>query len=99
MKELYFHPKAPHEARVIYQHYSEISEQLGDEFWQELTDYLDYARTFPERHHYDSIGAGLRRCNLKRFPIHFLFRVLNDRIRVNVIRHDRRHPNYGIRRR
>ena len=38
-----------------------------------------------------------RRVNLRRFPYHFLFRIIgNDTIRIFVVCHDHRHPSYGL---
>jgi hypothetical protein len=42
---------------------------------------------------------GTLRVNLRRFPYHFLFRIVGDSVRILVVRHDRRHPSFGIRRR
>jgi len=44
------------------------------------------------------LWAELRRANLKRFPYHFLFRVVGDCVRILVVRHHRRHPEYGVER-
>ena len=93
MREATYHPKVPGEARTILRHYESVSVSLGDAFWKELLEAIEYARKFPERHHFDR--TGLRRANLKRFPIHFLFRVFPNRIRITVIRHDRRDPDRG----
>lgn len=91
-----FHPKTPAEARALLHHYESISPKLGDAFWAELLTALDRAKEEPDSHHFDS--TGLRRSNLKRFPVHFLFRVKSDRIRITVIRHNRRNPDYGSKR-
>ena len=96
MRHAVYHPKVPGEARQIVSDYEEISPQLGDEFWAELTDAIIYATEFPERHHFDA--SGRRRSNLKRFPYHFLFRVFEDHIRITVIRHHSRDPQFGVRR-
>jgi len=97
MKEVVYHPRVPSEVREAIAYYDEISPKLADEFWSELTEAFDYARSFPEQHHFDP--TGMRRGNLKRFPYHFLFRLSPDYIRVTVVRHNRRHPGYGSRRR
>jgi hypothetical protein len=73
MKKVVYHPKVPAEVRGFLEHYESISGDLGDSFWVELAEAIEYARNFPERHHFDRTGR--RRSNLKRFPIHFLFRV------------------------
>jgi plasmid stabilization system protein ParE len=96
MRAVIYHPKVPAEARAFLAHYDAISTELGDSFWEELTEAIEYARTHPARHHFDR--SGRRRSNLKRFPIHILFRILPSAIRVTAIRHDRQDPSYGGRR-
>ena len=51
-------------------------------------------RGVPGRYHF--FKGDLRRANLKRFPYHFLYRVAGDCVRVLVVRHNRRHPDYGL---
>ena len=41
----------------------------------------------------------LRRVNLNRFPYHFLFRIVEDHVRVLVVRHHKRRPSLGVHRR
>lgn len=96
MRFVVYHPKVPSEVRQIIADYEEISTKLADGFWEELTDAITYATEFPERHHFDA--SGRRRSNLKRFPYHFLFRIFDDRIRITVVRHHSRSPEYGMRR-
>ena len=49
---------------------------------------------------YDEVSdRDLRRANLKRFPYHFLFRVLPDRIRVTAVRHHKQNPQASLQRR
>lgn len=97
MRTVLYHPKVPAEVRGFLDHYDEISPDLGDAFWQELMEAIDHARDFPERHHFDRTGR--RRGNLKRFPVHFLFRILPGVIRVTAVRHDRQDPTHGSGRR
>jgi len=97
MRVVVYHPKVPAEVRAFLDHYDAISVDLGDSFWQELTEAIDYARDHPERHHFDRTGR--RRSNLKRFPIHFLFRILPGMIRITAVRHDRQDPGDGSTRR
>lgn len=97
MKAVVYHPKVPAEVRAFLEYYDAISSSLGDAFWHELTEAIDFAREFPERHHFDRTGR--RRGNLKRFPIHFLFRVFPETIRITAVRHDRQDPRHGATRR
>lgn len=93
---LRYHAHVQHEVREILSFYSAISDQLADEFWHELSEAAEYARQYPERHHFDA--SGRRRCNLSRFPYHFLFRVSPLFVKVTVVRHNSRSPSYGSRR-
>jgi len=93
MMAVVYHPKVPAEVRAFLDYYDAISSDLGDSFWQELTDAIHYAREHPERHHFDRTGR--RRSNLKRFPIHILFRILPGMIRITAVRHDKQDPSYG----
>ncbi len=70
---------------------------LANEFYNELFLLIRKAAQNPGR--FRIIERDLRRANLKRFPYHFLFRVVGDSIRVLVIRHHRRHPTFGLERR
>lgn len=96
MKSVVYHPKVPMEVRVFLDHYDAISQDLGDSFWRELIEVIDYAKDFPERHHFDRTGR--RRGNLKRFPVHILFRVFPSFIRITAVRHDHQNPEYVARR-
>lgn len=73
------------------------SSRLGDEFWDQLNRYIHAAATQPLRFH--PFIRDLRRPNLKRFPYHFLYPVLSDRIRVIAVRHHRQNPRFGLQRR
>jgi plasmid stabilization system protein ParE len=92
-----YHPDVPKDVRQILKHYDEISVRLGDDFWRELTALIQTAAANPLRFH--PADRDLRRANLKRFPYHFLFRILPDRIRVTAVRHHRQAPEFGLQRR
>jgi len=92
-----YHPAVQREVGAVLRHYDRISPSLGDAFWDELMAWIEAARVAPERFHLTD--RGLRRVNLKRFPYHFLYRQVARGIRVIVVRHHRRHPSYGIKRR
>jgi plasmid stabilization system protein ParE len=93
MRKVVYHPKVPAEVRGFLNHYDKISTDLGDSFWNELTEAIEYAREFPERHHFDRTGR--RRSNLNRFPVHFVFRVFPEMIRITALRHDQQDSGYG----
>ena len=92
-----YHPAVQRDVGVVLRHYDRISPRLGDAFWDELMTWIEAARIAPERFHL--ADRGLRRVNLKRFPYHILYREMAGGIQMIVVRHHRRHPNYGVQRR
>jgi plasmid stabilization system protein ParE len=92
-----YHPRVQKDVSEAQRHYDRISVQLGDDFWAELTALLEKAATNPLRYRVHT--EPLRRANLKRFPYHLLFRVVSEGIRVTVVRHNKRHPSFGLERR
>jgi plasmid stabilization system protein ParE len=95
---LIYHPRVQHDVTEALRYYDEVGgAALGDAFFDELCARTEMARAHPERFHF--FDARHRRANLRRFPFHFLFRVAGDVVRVLVVRHDRRHPSFGLRRR
>jgi plasmid stabilization system protein ParE len=49
--------------------------------------------------HFHLVGNGFRRLNLRRFPYHVLYEAKDETIRVMIIRHNKRHPQFGMDRR
>lgn len=91
------HPRLASDIRETALHYAEVSERTLFSFWSELDVILASIERNPRTHHFDS--CGLRRANFKRFPYHLLYEVAEDTIFLVVLRHDRRHPDYGLKRR
>ena len=82
---------------AILRYYDRVSGRLADAFWEELIACIHATAQHPEFSHFTDLG--LRRVNLRRFPYHFLFRELSGKIRITVVRHNKRRPEYGIWRR
>jgi len=97
MNRVSYHPAVPLEVQEFAEYYGAISARLETRFRSELLKAIDGAKNHPERHHFDR--TGLRRCNLRRFPVHILFRLTPEGIRITAVRHDRRDPDYGAGRR
>ncbi len=95
---LIYHPHVQHDVTEALRYYDTVgSPELGDAFFDELCHHAELAQRQPERFH--RVASGARRVNLKQFPYHFLFRVVGDVVRVLVVRHNRRHPSFGLHRR
>ena len=71
--------------------------ELADEFYAELRHFMAEAARRPES--FSIRERDIRRVNLRRFPYHFLFRIVGDTARILVVRHHGRDPSLGIRRR
>ena len=91
------HPALAKDIREAAKHYGEISPRVLSAFWGELDFVLASILRNPRSHHFDS--CGLRRANFRKYPYHLLYAVEGDVLFLVVLRHDRRHPTYGIERR
>lgn len=94
---LVYNPRVQRDITEALRYYDEAcGGELGDAFFAEFLARAETARLQPKRFH-PEFGE-LRRVNLKRFPYHFLFRTVGDTVRILVVRHNRRHPSFGIHR-
>ena len=80
------HPGARVDIRRIVEYYEDVAgPELADEFYAELRTFIQKAAASPEG--YAVRERDIRRVNLERFPFHFLFRIVEDRVRILVVRH------------
>lgn len=70
--------------------------QLAAGFSQEFYEVV--AKVVEKPHHFHLVSHGLRRANFPRFPFHLLYRETEGNIKVLVLRHHRRKPNFGMQR-
>jgi len=92
---LEFHKHINSDISRIMAYYEDVAGRaLADEFYAELKVYFQKAADSPES--YISRADNLRRVNLNRFPYHFFFRIVEDRVRILVIRHHKRHPTLHL---
>jgi hypothetical protein len=94
--EIKFHKRVQVDLDTILDSYDDVSFQLGDDFFTEFQICLGKVARNPKYFHFDH--SGLRRCNLDRFPYHFLYDINNGFVRVWVLRHNSRRPKFGLRR-
>jgi plasmid stabilization system protein ParE len=95
---LVLHPKVHSDIDEIMGYYERVAtRELADQFYSELRHYMQQAAERPES--FAIRERDLRRVNLQRFPFHFLFRVTDEVVRILVVRHHRRRPTVGVRRR
>src|SRR5258706_15558459 len=89
-----YHPAIEAELRAIQDHYEERSPGLGKAFIDEFERQVLQLAARPER--WMVITEDLRRCLMRRFPYIIYFRCVDpERVRITVVKHQRRHPDYG----
>jgi len=92
-----FHPRVLPEVDAIMKYYEDVADlRLADDFYHEFLNKVFQVAKNP-RHFNERVG-GYKRANLGRFPYSFLFRETNVGIRILVIRHHSRDPDYGTKR-
>jgi hypothetical protein len=79
-----FHPQVRRDVTIAIRHYDSISDSLGDDFWTKFEQ--------------ASLLVDAQRANLEKFPYHVLFYEELDGVRIMTLRHDRRNPRFGLRR-
>ena len=92
--EVIFHPLVRRDVEEPLSYYRKISASLADEFRDELRSTIGRAADNPLR--FPPAEQGFRRANLKRFPYHVLYEVRPENLRVMLVRHHKRHPDYGL---
>lgn len=93
-----FDPRSTADLNSAVDYYNKQRENLGDELRSCVYEAIDRIRQNPE--HCIVIEAHIRRCLVRRFPYSVLFRLPDPKtVRILAIRHQSRHPNFGLDRR
>jgi toxin ParE1/3/4 len=89
-----YHPAVQSELEEIRDYYEERSPGLGRAFIDEFERQILRIAATPER--WMIVEMDIRRCLMTRFPHVIYFRCVGtDRIRITVVKHQRRHPQWG----
>ena len=90
-----YHPAIEGDLRKIMDFYDEQSHGLGIQVLDEFERQILHITSMPTR--WMIIESDIRRALMKRFPYVIYFRTLgNNVVRVTVVKHQRRHPEYGL---
>lgn len=90
-----YHPALADELREIIDYYNACSDRLGNEFLNEFERHILKVSAMPMQ--WRTVNGDILRALMQRFPYCIYFRVLEDEVlRVTVIKHQRRHPAYGL---
>jgi plasmid stabilization system protein ParE len=96
---LSYHPSVQKDVNEILEYYQQAGgEGLAERFYSELATHLKALSEHPERCPFYLGTPPFRRMRLRRFPHIIVFRILRDRLRITVIKHEKRHPAFGMRR-
>jgi toxin ParE1/3/4 len=92
-----YHPAVEQDLRKIIDYYEECSYGLGHEFLVDFERQILKIAANPKL--YSVIENDIRRALMMRFPFCIYYRFISPGIlRVTVVKHQRKHPNYGRKR-
>ncbi len=94
--KLSFHRLVQREVNDAVRWYEDRSNGLGDDFFTKLTTTLAIILANPERNGFWLGSKIVRRASLKRFPFAVLYEIRPGKVRILCVRHDKRHPSYGM---
>jgi len=93
-----YHPAIAAELKKIRDYYNSQSDNLGLDFVNEFDKQVLHIATMPDR--WMRIRGDVRRALMKRFPYVIFFRIVDNKtIRITIVKHEKRHPSFGIFRR
>lgn len=99
-RTLTFHPLVQKDLNEILAYYeSEASMETADRFEAELRSALASVKEHPRHFSFYLKQRRYRRCGLPTFPHLVLFRETPQSIRIMVLKHVKRAPGFGLRRR
>ena len=76
-------------------YYDEVAGgEVASDFYSE---FRQHAKAAGERPHSFPANEELHRVNLRKFPHHFLFQIMDETtLRILLVRHNHRHPSFGL---
>ena len=93
-----FHPLVDKDWNEIMDYYEAISPRTASKFDAQLTALLAEMAAHPTKFSRYLGSTIFRRARLKDFPHLVIFRLIPGGIRVTLIKHEKRHPRFGTRR-
>ncbi len=96
MQKLSFNVRLQVEVNEAVRWYEQQQKGLGNDFFEKFSEALRLIATRPEGFSFWLAFSTVRRAKLKRFPYDVLFKIRPEAIRVTCLRHEKRHPSFGI---
>jgi plasmid stabilization system protein ParE len=98
MQAIIYHRRIQKDIRAAMLFYEEEGGiNLADRFFDELEEAVVKASVNPM--HFHLVVGKFRRIALSSFPFHLLYESDERRVRFLVLRHNKRHPSFGLDRR
>jgi len=95
-----YHRLVQQDVNEICAYYDSQGAGLGDAFFAEFESAIELIRSNPGRWPPVKEGSSKRKARLKRFPYAIVYRQLTEnRLRVFVVKHQKRRSTFGMRRR
>ena len=93
---LVFHASVQKDIDEVLAFYSERTLTAADRFWDDLNQRLQEIRDHPTQFGFIGSRRRLRRARLRKFPYQVLYKETGDEVWVACVRHEKRHPSYGM---
>lgn len=88
-----YHPAAEAEVLEAIRYYEGKVPGLGGRFLEDFDEAISSIRQAP--HRWPVVEGDLRRHLLRRFPFGIYYRTEVDELRILIVKHHARHPDYG----
>lgn len=82
----------------IIDHYELMSVQLVDRFFRDMEIRLLEIKNNPTRFPKDQNFPGYRKVRLRKFPYQIVYKIISTQVRILVIKHEKKRPNFGMQR-
>ena len=92
--KLTYHPAAEAEILAAARFYDHAIKGLGTQFLDEFDFSIAMILEAPER--WRIIKGDKRRYLMRRFPFGLYYRIVSDEVRILVVKHHSRHPDFGM---
>ena len=93
-----FHPLVSRDLRSALSYYEDAAgSEVAGRFQDEFRALAAAIQENPKRFH-GVAGSSLRRANFRSFPYHLVYEETASGPRILVLRHHRRHPDFGMER-
>lgn len=96
---IFYHRQVSSEVHTACDYFDSKSAGLGDDFFTELTELIENISQHPEKWPPLLKENSRRKAHLKRFPYVVVYEKRSDCLKILVVCHQARHPDYGNRRR